>query len=152
MSSFREHREQYVQTGVGNTILEVEQPYIDGTVVVTILDPDTNQNVRAVNISEIGSVYIQLNEDIVEGTKLQIFYKTRNTEADFDTNLVDRLNNLEEIVQKQQIVIETLLAAVDNRVNKHTFNVWIKAVEKSIGKPVLPDNLSGIQAVQIANP
>lgn len=151
MSSFKEHRERYVHSDTSNTILEVESAYIEGSVVVTLLDPITNQNVRAVNISEIGSVYLQLNEDIEEGKTLQIFYKTRNTEVDFDTNLVDRLNRLEELCGKQQQVIETLLKAVDNRVNKHSFNIWIKAVEKSIGKPILPDNLVGIQAVQIAD-
>lgn len=152
MSSFKEHYEQFVQSDDDNTILETSEAYIDGTVVVTILDASTNQPLRAVNVSEIGSVYISLNESIPAGTWLQIFYKTRNTVVDFDTNLVDRLNSLEDLVQKQQVVIETLLAAVDNRVSKHTFNIWLKAVEKSLGKPILPDNLSGIQAVQIANP
>lgn len=150
MSSFKEHKEYYVHTEIGNTILEVESAYIEGTVVITLLD-SSGAFVRAVNSTEIGSVYVQLNEDLPLNSKVQILYKTRNTEVDFDTNLVDRLNSLEAIVQKQQVVIETLLQAMDNRVNKHSFNVWIKAVEKSIGKPILPENLVGIQAVQIAN-
>lgn len=150
MSSFKEHKEYYVHTEIGNTILEVESAYIEGTVVITLLD-SSDAFVRAVNSTEIGSVYVQLNEDLPLNSKVQILYKTRNTEVDFDTNLVDRLNSLEAIVQKQQVVIETLLQAMDNRVNKHSFNVWIKAVEKSIGKPILPENLVGIQAVQIAN-
>lgn len=150
MSSFREHKEYYVHTEQGNTILEVESAYVEGSVVLTLLDA-SDQYVRALNASEIGSVYIQLNEDLPLNSKVQIFYKTRNTEADFDTNLVDRINNLEAIVKKQQTVIETLLHAVDNRVNKHSFNVWIKAVEKSIGKPILQENLIGIQAVQLAD-
>lgn len=151
MSSFKEHKEKYIHSDTSNTILEVESAYIEGSVVVTILDSVTGQSVRAVNITEIGSTYLQLNEEIEEGKTLQVFYKTRNTEVDFDTNLVDRLNKLEELCSKQQQVIETLLKAVDNRVNKHSFNLWIKAVEKSIGKPILPNNLVGIQAVQIAD-
>ena len=150
MSSFKEHKEYYIHTALGNTLVEVESAYIEGSVVLTLLD-SLNNFVRAINSTEIGSVYIQLNEDLPLDSKVQVLYKTRNTEVDFDTNLVDRINSLETIVQKQQVVIETLLQAMDNRVNKHSFNVWIKAVEKSIGKPILPENLVGIQAVQLAN-
>ena len=150
MSSFKEHKEYYIHTELGNTLVEVESAYIEGSVVLTLLD-SLNNFVRAINSTEIGSVYIQLNEDLPLDSKVQVLYKTRNTEVDFDTNLVDRINSLEAIVQKQQVVIETLLQAMDNRVNKHSFNVWIKAVEKSIGKPILPENLVGIQAVQLAN-
>ena len=151
MSSFKEHKEYYIHTELGNTLVEVESAYIEGSVVLTLLD-SLNNFVRAINSTEIGSVYIQLNEDLPLDSKVQVLYKTRNTEVDFDTNLVDRINSLETIVQKQQVIIETLLQAMDNRVNKHSFNVWIKAVEKSIGKPILPENLVGIQAVQLANP
>lgn len=151
MSSFKEHREYYIHTDLGNTILEVESAYMDGSVVLTLLDPDTDQPMRALSSVEIGSVYIQLNEDLPINSKVQIFYKTLSTEVDYDTNIIDRLNALESTVANQTIVIETLLQAVENRVNKHSFNVWIKAVEKSIGKKVLPDNLMGIQAVQLAD-
>ena len=150
MSSFKEHKEYYIHTELGNTLVEVESAYIEGSVVLTLLD-SLNNFVRAINSTEIGSVYIQLNEDLPLDSKVQVLYKTRNTEVDFDTNLVDSINSLETIVQKQQVVIETLLQAMDNRVNKHSFNVWIKAVEKNIGKPILPENLVGIQAVQLAN-
>ena len=38
MSSFKEHKEYYIHTELGNTLVEVESAYIEGSVVLTLLD------------------------------------------------------------------------------------------------------------------
>ena len=90
---------------------------------------------------------MQLTENLILDNKLTITYNIRTLEFNPDTNILVKLKHLEELVLKQEYAIQQLTKALDNRVSTHTFRLWINAIERSYGKPVLLDNLLGIQGV-----
>lgn len=134
-----------VQTAAGNTIFETTQNYIPNSVSMKYVINETSE-VDVVGVIEIGGNYIQLSQAPTVGAKLRIYYDVRTSDS-LDVDILQRLRALEEQVEKQNKMLNILTQALDNRVDKHTFRVWIKAMEQSYGKPVLDQTLLGIQAV-----
>lgn len=141
-----EQEERYIHTQEDNIVLELQEDYIPESVKVWICDDQWNK-IRELTIIELGSKYVQLTENLVLNNKLTITYNIRTLEFNPDTNILVKLKTLEDLVLKQKYAIEQLTKALDNRVCTHTFRLWINAIERSYGKPVLPDNLLGIQGV-----
>ena len=141
-----EQEERYIHTQEDNIVLELQEDYISESVRVWICDDQWNK-IRELTIVELGSKYVQLTENLVLNNKLTITYNIRTLEFNPDTNILVKLRTLEDLVLKQKYAIEQLTKALDNRVSTHTFRLWINAIERSYGKPVLPDNLLGIQGV-----
>lgn len=127
-----------------NQVIELENEYVKGSVKIKLVVSGTE--LRDINFTEIGVRYLQLNEDFPEGTHFRIYYDTAELDEG-DLNVLRELRELREKVNNQQIVIEKLLEAVDQRVEKHTFRVWLKAMEKSFGTRIVGENLLGIQKV-----
>ena len=144
-----EQEERYIHTQEDNIVLELQEDYIPESVKVWICDDQWNK-IRELTIIELGSKYVQLTENLVLNNKLTITYNIRTLEFNPDTNILVKLKTLEDLVLKQKYAIEQLTKALDNRVSTHTFRLWINAIERSYGKPVLPDNLLGIQGVHQA--
>lgn len=145
-----EKEERYVHTQEENIVLELQEDYILESIKVWVCDDQWNK-VRELDIIELGSKYIQLTENLILNTKLIIIYNIRTLEFDPDTNILLKLKALEDLVLRQEYAIKQLTKALDNRVSTHTFRVWINAIEKSYGKPILQDNLLGIQGVHQAD-
>ena len=141
-----EQEERYIHTQEDNIVLELQEDYLADSVKVWICDAQWNK-IRELNIIELGSKYVQLTENLILDNKLTITYNIRTLEFNHDTNILVKLKHLEELVLKQEYAIQQLTKALDNRVSTHTFRLWINAIERSYGKPVLPDNLLGIQGV-----
>ena len=141
--------EVVIQTTTGNIIFETTQNYIPNSVSIKYVINDTSE-IDVVGITEIGGNYIQLVQAPTVGTKLRIYYDVRTSDS-LDVDILQRLRALEEQVNKQNKMLDILTQALDNRVDKHTFRVWIKAMEQSYGKPVLDQTLLGIQAVHQSN-
>lgn len=138
------------QTEDLNEVFDLQYPYIKNTVKVTF----GGENIP---ITELGDKYIQVSTKIGKGEKIEVLYKyIGNTsiedESVFnDNDVLNKLRDLETTVERQQIVIENLLKAVDERVNKQTFNLWLTAVERSIGREILPSNIDSIQEFHSVN-
>ena len=141
-----EQEERYIHTQEDNIVLELQEDYIPESVRVWICDDQWNK-IRELTIIELGSKYVQLTENLVLNNKLTITYNIRTLEFNPDTNILVKLKTLEDLVLKQKYAIEQLTKALDNRVSTHTFRLWINAIERSYGKPILQDNLLGIQGV-----
>ena len=141
-----EQEERYIHTQEDNIVLELQEDYIPESVKVWICDDQWNK-IRELTIIELGSKYVQLTENLVLNNKLTITYNIRTLEFNPDTNILVKLKTLEDFVLKQKYAIEQLTKALDNRVSTHTFRLWINAIERSYGKPILQDNLLGIQGV-----
>ena len=141
-----EQEERYIHTQEDNIVLELQEDYIPESVKVWICDDQWNK-IRELTIIELGSKYVQLTENLVLNNKLTITYNIRTLEFNPDTNILVKLKTLEDLVLKQKYAIEQLTEALDNRVSTHTFRLWINAIERSYGKPILQDNLLGIQGV-----
>ena len=141
-----EQEERYIHTQEDNIVLELQEDYIPESVKVWICDDQWNK-IRELTIVELGSKYVQLTENLVLNNKLTITYNIRTLEFNPDTNILVKLKTLEDLVLKQKYAIEQLTKALDNRVSTHTFRLWINAIERSYGKPILQDNLLGIQGV-----
>ena len=141
-----EQEERYIHTQEDNIVLELQEDYIPESVKVWICDDQWNK-IRELTIVELGSKYVQLTENLVLNDKLTITYNIRTLEFNPDTNILVKLKTLEDLVLKQKYAIEQLTKALDNRVSTHTFRLWINAIERSYGKPILQDNLLGIQGV-----
>lgn len=144
-----EQEERYIHTQEDNIVLELQEDYIPESVKVWICDDQWNK-IRELTIIELGSKYVQLTENLVLNNKLTITYNIRTLEFNPDTNILVKLKTLEDLVLKQKYAIEQLTEALDNRVSTHTFRLWINAIERSYGKPILQDNLLGIQGVHQA--
>ena len=143
--AIKQTSEVVIQTTTGNIIFETTQNYIPNSVSIKYVINDTSE-IDVVGITEIGGNYIQLVQAPTIGTKLRIYYDVRTSDS-LDVDILQRLRALEEQVNKQNKMLDILTQALDNRVDKHTFRVWIKAMEQSYGKPVLDQTLLGIQAV-----
>ena len=141
-----EQEERYIHTQEDNIVLELQEDYIPESVKVWICDDQWNK-IRELTVIELGSKYVQLTENLVLNNKLTITYNIRTLEFNPDTNILVKLKTLEDLVLKQKYAIEQLTKALDNRVSTHTFRLWINAIERSYGKPILQDNLLGIQGV-----
>ena len=141
-----EQEERYIHTQEDNIVLELQEDYISESVRVWICD-DQWSKIRELTIVELGSKYVQLTENLVLNNKLTITYNIRTLEFNPDTNILVKLKTLEDLVLKQEYAIEQLTKALDNRVSTHTLRLWINAIERSYGKPILQDNLLGIQGV-----
>ena len=141
-----EQEERYIHTQEDNIVLELQEDYIPESVRVWICDDQWNK-IRELTIVELGSKYVQLTENLILNNKLTITYNIRTLEFNPDTNILVKLKTLEDLVLKQKYAIEQLTKALDNRVSTHTFRLWINAIERSYGKPILQDNLLGIQGV-----
>ena len=141
-----EQEERYIHTQEDNIVLELQEDYIPESVKVWICNDQWNK-IRELTIIELGSKYVQLTENLVLNNKLTITYNIRTLEFNPDTNILVKLKTLEDLVLKQKYAIEQLTKALDNRVSTHTFRLWINAIERSYGKPILQDNLLGIQGV-----
>lgn len=140
--SVKQQKEYYIHLDSDNTIIELKESYIDGSVKAKV------ENGVDIEIQEIGQKYIRLVDTPTLGDKILITYDI-SVITESDNNVLDRLNELEKKVADQTVLINTLVQAMNNRVDKHTFNVWLKAVENRFGKPILENNLIGIQAVQL---
>lgn len=147
--AIKQTSEVVIQTTTGNIIFETTQNYIPNSVSIKYVINDTSE-IDVVGITEIGGNYIQLVQAPTVGTKLRIYYDVRTSDS-LDIDILQRLRALEEQVNKQNKMLDILTQALDNRVDKHTFRVWIKAMEQSYGKPVLDQTLLGIQAVHQSN-
>lgn len=148
--SIKQQKEIYVHIDINNIILELKESYLENTVTAAVVDVLENV-IRPISILEIGQKYIQLMDIVNLNERVLIKYKVNSIDYSEDVNILDRLNKLEIQVNNQNKIIETLVLAMNNRVDKHTFNVWLKAVEHRFGKPILEDNLAGIQAVRIGD-
>ena len=142
--SVKQQKEYYIHLDVDNTIIELKESYIDGSVTAKI------ENGVDITIQEIGQKYIRLVDLPAQGDKVLITYNIAVIGGS-ENNVLDRLNKLEAQVAEQTLLINTLVQAMNNRVDKHTFNVWLKAVENRFGKPILEHNLVGIQAVRLGD-
>lgn len=142
--SVKQQKEYYIHLDVDNTIIELKESYIDGSVTAKV------ENGVDITIQEIGQKYIRLVDLPAQGDKVLITYNV-DVIGESDNNVLDRLNKLEAQVAEQTLLINTLVQAMNNRVDKHTFNVWLKAVENRFGKPILEHNLVGIQAVRLGD-
>lgn len=142
--SVKQQKEYYIHLDVDNTIIELKESYIDGSVTAKI------ENGVDITIQEIGQKYIRLVDLPAQGDKVLITYNIAVI-GESENNVLDRLNKLEAQVAEQTLLINTLVQAMNNRVDKHTFNVWLKAVENRFGKPILEHNLVGIQAVRLGD-
>ena len=147
--AIKQTSEVVIQTTTGNIIFETTQNYIPNSVSIKYVINDTSE-INVAGITEIGGNYIQLVQAPTVGTKLRIYYNVRTSDS-LDVDILQRLRALEEQVNKQNKMLDILTQALDNRVDKHTFRVWIKAMEQSYGKPVLNQTLLGIQAVHQSN-
>lgn len=136
--------ETFTQTEAGNVILETSQSYISGSVKIYAVV--NGQEIQNINVTEIGGTYLQLETALTIGAVINIYYDVRTSDS-LDVDILQRLRALEEQVLKQGRMIDILTSAVENRVDKHTFKVWLKAMEQSYGKPILEQNLLGIQSV-----
>lgn len=142
--SVKQQKEYYIHLDSDNTIIELKESYIEGSVKAKV------ENGADIEIQEIGQKYIRLVDTPAIGDKILITYNI-SVITESDNNVLDRLNELEKKVADQTKLINTLVLAMNNRVDKHTFNVWLKAVENRFGKPILEDNLMGIQAVRLGD-
>ena len=143
--AIKQTSEIVVQTTAGNIIFETTQTYIPNSVSMKYIINDTSE-IDVAGVVEIGGTYVQLSQAPTIGTKIRIYYDVRTSDS-LDVDILQRLRALEEQVNKQNKMLDILTQALDNRVDKHTFRVWIKAMEQSYGKPVLDQTLLGIQAV-----
>lgn len=142
--SVKQQKEYYIHLDSDNTIIELKESYIEGSVKAKV------ENGADIEIQEIGQKYIRLVDTPAIGDKILITYNI-SVITESDNNVLNRLNELEKKVADQTKLINTLVLAMNNRVDKHTFNVWLKAVENRFGKPILEDNLMGIQAVRLGD-
>lgn len=142
--ALKEVSELVVQTQEGNVLFQTTQDYVADSVRVVYIINDSE--VPFNGIVEIGGNYIQLPQAPSVTTKMRIYYSIR-VSSNLDVDILQRLRAIEEQVEKQNKMLNILTQAVENRVDKHTFRVWLKAMEQSFGKPILEQNLLGIQAV-----
>jgi hypothetical protein len=142
--ALKQTKDTIVQTVEGNVILETTQAYVPDSVSVThIISAYSTETYEVV---EIGGNYLQLVTAPPVGATLEVIYNVRTSDS-LDVDILQRLRAIEEQVEKQNKMLDILTKAVENRVDKHTFRVWLKAMEQSFGKPILEQNLLGIQAV-----
>ena len=135
--------EPYLQTSNDNLIIETTKPYVPSSVKV-VLDQ------TELSVTEIGSTYIQLNDtDTKQGSELKVTYSyivdDELTTYKSDDLILNRLRELEKKVATQEKLIQTLSSAVDQRVNKQTFTLWLELVQKHLGREVFETPFGDIQ-------
>lgn len=135
--------ETFVQSDETNLLLQTEQAYVQGSVKVKLVE--NNIEMQEIAIEEVGDTYITLTNNYPVGTTFKITYNVR-VSLSLDIDLLQRIRHLEKVCAQQQEMLEGLSLAVSNRVSKNTFRIWLKAMEKSFGTPILDQNLFGIYA------
>jgi hypothetical protein len=136
--------ETITQVTADNVIFETSGMYVQDSVSVKYVI--NGSEVPVVGVVEVGGNYIQLATAPSVGTVLRVYYDIRTSDT-LDVDILQRLNALEQKVKKQDQMLELLTKALDNRVDKHTFRIWLKAMEQSFGKPILGPDILGIQQV-----
>lgn len=125
---------------VGETIIELQKEFIDGSLTCSFLNNTIKKNVPTKNL---GGKYISLEIDtdlIPFNSVLNISYKIK----DDVTKLTEqqRIGILEKQVNEQEKVLKEVLAALKHRVDIQTFNTWIKSLEKQLDVEIIKQQFS----------
>lgn len=142
--------EFFIQDTEGNTIFQITQEAIKNTITVLVI---RNGIETQIGVNELGEGYFQVQSEILLNEELKVNYQIRVSDSNEDVNLLQRIRLLEEQHTALAKMMDILTQAVDQRVEKHSFRIWLNQMEKSFGKPVLPDTtLMGIQSYDTMKP
>lgn len=138
--------EVYTQTELGNEIFKVTRSFIAGTLAVSTR-VDAQSAWGTISFTEIGGGFIRVTPAIPVGNQVKFDMQTSIDGVSSEADLLQKVTDLQLRLAQQEKVIEIILAALDERVGKHAFRVWIKALEKSFGTSVIVPDLFGIEGV-----
>lgn len=134
-------KDKYLQETEGNTIFVItNSKYLKDSLVVYI---DGNS---ITSYEVLGDIYLSLNFAPTVGSEIIIEYEVKE-EEEVDLNLLKRVRQLEEEVRNLTIQNQTLYEALNQKVDKHTFRVWIKAIETTLGVTITEGSPFGIDGV-----
>ena len=133
--------EYFKQEDENNTVFEIKEKKIV-TNSVKILIEGSNEKIEAFYVT---STYIILETPIPLGVSIAVEYKIQVEEVVITPEV--RVRQLELQVLELKKEVETLHEALKERVDKHSFRVWIKAIEMKMGISVIDGNPHGIDGL-----
>lgn len=133
--------EYFKQVDDGNTVVELKHKNIVANSVLIHIEGG-NEKIENFYVT---SGFIILEHTVPVDTSLIINYKIEVDEVEPSLEL--KVKELEKQVQELQKIVQTLDQALLQRVDKHSFRVWIKAIEKKMGISVIDANPHGIDGI-----
>jgi len=133
--------EYFKQEDENNTVFELKEKKIV-TNSVKILIEGSNEKIETFYVT---STYVILETPIPLGVSIIVEYKVQIEEVVLTPEI--RVRQLELQVAELKRDVETLNEALKERVDKHSFRVWIKAIEMKMGISVIDANPHGIDGL-----
>ena len=127
-------------TFTGDTILELKEDFVSGSVTCSFLINTIKENVP---VKYLGNRYISLDIDtdqIPLDTVFNISYKIKEEYSKLSEH--DRLSLIEKRLDDQEKVLKEILEALKYRVDIQTFTTWIKSVETQLGVDLIKQQFS----------
>lgn len=127
-------------TYTGDTILELKEEFVSGTVTCTFLKNTIKTNVP---IKYLGGKFISLEidqEQIPSDVVFNISYRIKEEYSKLSEH--ERLSLIEKRLDDQEKVMKEILEALKFRVDIQTFTTWIKSVETQLGVEVIKQQFS----------
>ena len=127
-------------TFTGDTILELKEEFVSGTVTCSFLKNTIKKNVTVKNL---GGKFISLEIDsgeIPNDVIFNISYKIKEEYSKLSEHA--RLALIEKRLDDQEKVLKEILEALKYRVDIQTFTTWIKSVETQLGVDLIKQQFS----------
>lgn len=127
-------------TFTGDTILELKEEFVSGTVTCSFLKNTIKKNVPVKNL---GGKFISLeidSKEIPNDVIFNISYKIKEEYSKLSEH--DRLALIEKRLDDQEKVLKEILEALKYRVDIQTFTTWIKSVETQLGVDLIKQQFS----------
>ena len=127
-------------TFTGDTILELKEEFVSGTVTCFFLKNTIKTNVPVKNL---GGKFISLEIDsgeIPNDVIFNISYKIKEEYSKLSEHA--RLALIEKRLDDQEKVLKEILEALKYRVDIQTFTTWIKSVETQLGVDLIKQQFS----------
>jgi hypothetical protein len=133
--------EYFKQVDDGNTVVPMEHKQIVSNSASIFIEGDGEK----IEDFYITGGFIILQNAVPVGVTLRIEYKIEVDEV--ETSIEIKVKKLEKQVEELKEAVRLLDQALLERVDKHSFRVWIKAVEMKMGISVIDANPHGIDGI-----
>lgn len=133
--------EYFTQDVENNTVIELQhKKQIANSMKILIEGTD-----ETISEFTITSNYLLLDYAIPVGVTLILKYKVEIETPTISTE--QKIKQIEDEISRLKSQNQVLAEALSQRVDKHSFRVWLKAVEKQLGISVIDGNPHGIDGI-----
>lgn len=130
---------EFIQKIEENTIFKIDEVGLESN-SIKVYDVDGD-----ITFSYLGGGYLQIENIPLNKAFIVEFEKT--IQVYNQESVEERLKKLEVKTQELKDQNDMLYRALSERVDKHSFRVWLKAVESKMGIQIVDKDLLGIAGV-----